>query len=159
MPSAGRSLTTTTAVRTLTAIAGLRRLGTWRPRLRKAAFVVLAATPFSGCNPPRPPAEIVEPITWDQVAFEITTRSGSEGDVAIYGTAPIDGGEAPWLIMVPPSVATVGEGSEARPACYQLLANGEKFAATAWHSPWVSACQLPTRATIGGSKASSSTIR
>jgi hypothetical protein len=150
--------------------------------LRNAAFVVLAATPFSGCNPPRPPAEVVEPtmigvvesiahdprgrillvdgteITWDQVAFEITTRPGSEGDLAIYGTDPIDGGEAPWLIMVPPSVATVGEGSEARPACYHCL-RMVKFAATAWHSPWASACQLPTGATIGGSKASSSTIR
>ncbi|HEX2766000.1 MAG TPA: hypothetical protein VHR55_05150 [Candidatus Limnocylindria bacterium] len=136
-------------MRTLTGMAGFGRLGTWRPPLWNAAFVVLAATPFSGCNPPRPPAEVVEPtivgvvesiahdtrgrillvdgteITWDQVAFEITTRAGSEGDLLIYGTDPIDGGEAPWMIMVPPSVATVGEGSSARPACYRLLANGE----------------------------------
>lgn len=115
--------------------------------------MVLAATPFSGCNPSRPPAEAVEPaiigvvesiahgtegrivlvdgteITWAQVALEITTRPGAEGDLLIYGTDPIEGGDAPWVIMVPPSVATVREGpperTEARPACYLLDANGE----------------------------------
>lgn len=122
-------------------------------RTWSVAFVVLAATPFSGCNAPRPPEQAVEPsivgvvdsiahstegrivlvdgteITWDQVAFEITTRSGAAGDLLIYGTEPLEGGEAPWMIMVPPSVATVRNGpperSEGRPACYQLLANGE----------------------------------
>jgi hypothetical protein len=103
-------------------------------------MVVMAATPFSGCNPPRPPESVVEPtligvvesighdsrgrirlvdgaeITWDEVSFEITGRSGAEGDLFIYGTDPVEGGDAPWMIMVPPC---------ARPACFRLDANGE----------------------------------
>lgn len=125
----------------------------WRPPVWSVAFVVLTATPFYGCDVQRPPAKVVEPtvigvvesithstrgrillvdgteITWDQVAFEITDRPGAEGDLLIYGTDPIEGGDAPWMIMVFPSVATVVEGlperAEARPACYLLNANGE----------------------------------
>jgi len=136
-------------MRTLVAVSASGRVPTWRSPLWNVALVVLAATPFSGCNPPRAPDRVVEPtiigvveeigrdsrgsirlddgteITWDQVAFEITGRGGSEGDLFIYGTEPIEGGDAPWMILVYPSVTTVGEGTDARPACYLLQANGE----------------------------------
>lgn len=134
---------------TLDAMSFSRGVPASRSPFWNLALVVLAATPFSGCNPPRPPDTVVEPtiigvvddisrasggfirledgteITWDEIAFEIGGRSGSEGDLFIYGTEPIEGGDAPWMIILAPSTSTVGEGSDARPACYFLQANGE----------------------------------
>lgn len=121
----------------------------WTARHCGLVLTVLAATPFAGCNPPRPPATTVEPtiigvvesvahargdgirledgteITWDEVAVELSERSGENGDLMIYGTDPTDGGEAPWILFVPPSVQTIEQGREVRPACYLLSANGE----------------------------------